>query len=86
MDRKSTTAGKTAKKTNGGAKGAAKGNGYWRETRRKGERVLVAPDGRIYHGTAQEVREAAMTPNRRGALAQSIEWARHTADKFGYTP
>lgn len=81
-----TTAGKTATKTNGGAQGAAKGNGYWRETRRKGERVLVAPDGRIFHGTAQEVREAAMTPNRRGALAQSIEWARHTAYKFGYTP
>ena len=80
------TAGKTATKTNGGAQGAAKGNGYWRETRRKGERVLVAPDGRIFHGTAQEVREAAMTPHRRGALAQSIEWARHTADKFGFTP
>ena len=79
-----TTVGKTATKTNGGAQGAAKG--YWRETRRKGERVLVAPDGRIYHGTAQEVRDAAMTPHRRGALAQSIEWARHTAYKFGYTP
>lgn len=80
------TAGKTATKTNGGAQGAAKGNGYWRVTRRKGERVLIAPDGRIFHGTAQEVREAAMTPNRRGALAQRIEWARHTAYKFGYTP
>jgi len=80
------TAGKTATKTNGGAQGAAKGNGKWRETRRKGERVLIDPAGRIFHGTAQEVREAALTPERRDALAQSIEWARHTADKFGYTP
>lgn len=86
MNRKQTTAGKTATKTNGGAQGAAKGNGYWRETRRKGERVLIDPAGRIYHGTAQEVREAALIPKRRGALAQQIEWARHTADKFGYTP
>jgi len=68
------------------AQGAAKGNGYWRMTRCKGERVLIAPDGRIFHGTAQEVRDAAMTPRRRGALAQHIEWARHTADRFGYTP
>ena len=80
------TAGKTATKTNGGAQGAAKGNGKWRETRRKGERVLIDPAGRIFHGTAREVREAALTPERRDALAQSIEWARHTADKFGYTP
>ena len=80
------TAGKTATKTNGGAQGAAKGNGKWRETRRKGERVLIDPAGRIIHGTAQEVREAALTPERRDELAQSIEWARHIADKFGYTP
>ena len=86
MNRKQTTAGKTATKTNGGAQGAAKGNGYWRETRRKGERVLIDPAGRIFHGTAQEVRDAGMTPHRRGALAQQIEWTRHTADRFGYTP
>ena len=86
MNRKSTTAAQAAAKTNGGAQGAAKGNGKWRETRRNGERVLIDPAGRIIHGTAQEVREAALTPERRDALAQSIEWARHTADKFGYTP
>ena len=86
MNRKQTTAGKTATKTNGGAQGAAKGNGKWRETRRKGERVLIDPAGRIIHGTAQEVRDAGMTPHRRGALAQQIEWTRHTADRFGYTP
>ena len=69
-DRK--TAGKTAA-NNGGAQGAAtttKGNGYWRETRRKGERVLIDPAGRIYYGTPEEVREAALMPRRRDALAE----------------
>lgn len=83
---------KTAAKAatnNGGAQGAAittKGNGYWRKATRKGERVLIDPAGRIFHGTAQEVREAALTPKRRGALAQDIKWARHVAAKFDYTP
>ena len=83
---------KTAAKAatnNGGAQGAAittKGNGYWRKATRKGERVLIDPDGHIYHGTAQEVRDAAMTPRRRGALAHDIRWARHVAAKFDYTP
>ena len=83
MNRKSTTAAQTATKTNGDA---TNGNGHWRETRRKGERVLIDPAGRIFHGTAQEVRDAALTPHRRGALAQQIEWVRHTAAQFGYTP
>lgn len=86
MKAKGKTAGKTATKTNGGAQGAAKGNGTWRTTTRKGERVLIDPAGRIFHGTAREVREAALTPERRDDLAQSIEWARHNADHFGYTP
>ena len=81
-----TTAAKAATNTNGGAQGAAKGNGMWRTTTRKGERVLIDPHGHTYHGTAQEVCDAALTPHRRGALAQEIEWARHTADLFGYTP
>ena len=66
------------------AQGAAKGNGKWRETRRKGERVLIDPAGRIFHGTAQEVRGAAMTPRERGALADDIRWTRQTARH--YTP
>lgn len=84
--------GKTAAKAatnNGSAQGAAsttKGNGYWRKAKHNGERVLIAPDGHIYHGTAQEVRDAAMTPHRRGALAQDMRWARHVAAKFDYTP
>ena len=85
MSKQNKTAGKTAKR-NGGAQGAAKGKGMWRMTTRKGERVLIDPAGRVFHGTAQEVREAALIPERRDELAQSIEWARHIADKFGYTP
>ena len=80
------TAGKTAA-NNGSAQGAANttnGNRYWRETRRKGERVLIDPDGHIYHGTAREVRGAAMTPRERGALADDIRWTRQTARH--YTP
>jgi len=60
--------------------------GRWRETKRNGVPCLISPNGRVFHGTAAEVREAALTPERRDALAQSIECARHTADKFGYTP
>ena len=77
--RDARTAGKTAtKNTNGGsAQGAANGNGLWHETTRKGERVLIDPAGRIYHGTAQEVRGAALTPWRRKSLAQSLQAAHY---------
>lgn len=81
-----TTAAKAATNTNGGAQGAAKGNGTWRTTTRKGERVLIDPHGHTYHGTAQEIRDAALTPNTRKGLAQSIQWARHVAEHFKYTP
>lgn len=60
-----TTAGKTATNT-------TKGNGSWRKTTRNGKRVLISPDGRIYHGTAQEVRDAALSPQLRKNLAQSL--------------
>lgn len=82
-----TTAAKAAEKKNdGGAKGAAKGNGYWRKTTRKGERVLIDPHGRIYHGTPEEIRDAALTPDRRDSLANGIKSARDTAERFGFTP
>ena len=58
----------------------------WRETRRKGQRVLVDPAGNVYYGTPEEVRKAALMPFRRDALAKSIKWAQYTADKFNYTP
>ena len=68
------------------AQGAAKGNGMWRTTTRKGQRVLIEPHGHAYHGTAQEVRDAALTPNSRKGLAQSIQFARYVAEHFKYTP
>lgn len=86
MEANGKTAGKTAT-NNGGAKGAAnttKGNGKWRTVTRKGERVLIDPEGHIYRGTAREVRDAAMTPLRRGTLARDIRLTRKMA-KY-YTP
>ena len=62
MSNRERTAGKTA-------------TGKWRETTRKGERVLIDPDGRIYHGTAKEVRDAALVPWRRSELAESLRLA-----------
>lgn len=62
------TAGKTATNT--------KRQG-WRETRRKGERVIIDPAGRIIHGTAQDARKAALTPERRRSLAESLRLARY---------
>ena len=58
----------------------------WRTTTRKGKRVLVDPDGHVYHGTAQEVREAALMPYRRDMLAASIKFTRLFAARFDYTP
>ena len=81
-----TTAAKAAT-NDGGAQGAAtKGNGTWRTTTRKGERVLIDPHGNAYHGTAQEIREAALTPTSRRSLANSIAFVRYTAAHFNYTP
>ena len=59
---------------------------HWRETTRKGERVLVSPDARVYYGTAQEVRESALMPYRRKMLADSIKFARYISARFNYTP
>ena len=58
----------------------------WRTTTRKGERVLIDPAGNVYHGTAQEIREAALVPYRRKMLADSIKFARYIAAQFNYTP
>jgi len=71
-------------------KTAAKAAGKWpcwRTTTRKGERVLIDPDGHVYHGTAQEVREAALTPTSRRILANDMEFARRSIfDRFNFTP
>ena len=58
----------------------------WRTTTRKGERVLIDPAGHVYHGTAREVRDAALMPYRRKMLADSIKIARYIAAQFDYTP
>lgn len=60
--------------------------GRWRNTRRNGVPCLMSPDGRIYYGTAQEVRNAALTPTRRHMLAQDLYWARDTAEVFRMSP
>ncbi len=59
------------------AASTAKSNGKWRETTRKGDRVIIDPAGRVYHGTPEEVRKAALMPDRRDNLAQSLHLARH---------
>ena len=81
-----TTAAKAATNTNGGAKGAAKGNGYWRTTTRKGERVLIDPAGNVSHCTPEGTRDAALTPTAREGLAWSIKWARRYAKLLSEKP
>lgn len=71
------TAGKTAKKNT---------RRIWHTVTRNGVTCLVAPNGTRYRGTAQEVRDAALMPYKRDALAQSIVFARYIAAQFDYTP
>lgn len=60
---------------------------HWRETTRKGERVIVSPDGaRVYYGTAKEVRDAALLPRRRTELANKLRECQRIARKYDYTP
>lgn len=49
----------------------------WRTVTRNGVTRLVAPDGTRYTGTAREVRDAALMPDRRNTLAQSLRLARY---------
>lgn len=59
------TAGKTATR------------GAWRSVKTKNGLALRSPDGRLYYGTAAEVRDAALMPWRRDALAQSLKLHRY---------
>lgn len=68
---------KTTRKTAGKTATTGKQRQGWRETRRKGESVLIDPAGRIIHGTARDVREAALTPEWRNILADSLRLARY---------
>lgn len=69
MKAKAKTAGKTAKKNNTTAK-------KWREVRTARGMALKSPGGRLYYGTPAEVRDAALMPWRRDALAQSLQFYR----------
>ena len=57
----------------------------WRETTRKGG-VMIDPNGRVYHGTAQEVRDCALTPSRRDRLADGLRLWRRLAEEQGFSP
>lgn len=69
------TAGKTATKNTNTAKGAV-----WRTVATKRGTALRSPDGRFYYGTAQEVRDAALMPWRRDALARTLKLHRYCRD------
>ena len=62
-------------------KNAKKPRRIWHTVKRNGERVLIDPAGRVYHGTPGEVREAALIPDRRDALAQSLQLARYLREE-----
>ena len=72
------TAGKTAKQSKTTARNRPR---TWHEYSKRvdGEhiRVLRSPAGRDYYGTAREVREAALPPDVRHSLAESIDLYRY---------
>lgn len=74
MSANAKTAGKTAKKNNTTAK-------KWREVRTARGMALKSPGGRLYYGTPAEVRDAALMPWRRDALAQSLQLARYLREE-----
>lgn len=78
---------KTKTQRNTAAKAATKNTAAtdWHTAHTKNGTVLIAPNGQTFHGTAQEVRDAAMTPTRRRQLAAAIEQARYIAGRFGYS-
>ena len=69
------TAGKTANSTNT-AKGA-----FWRTVATKRGTALRSPGGRLFYGTAREVRDAALMPWRRDMLADSLRFIRSYANR-----
>lgn len=54
--------------------------GRWRETKRNGVPCLISPNGRVFYGTAAEVREAALTPTARRRLAEMLRSERCASD------
>ncbi len=57
----------------------------WKTITKDGRRALRSPDGRIFYGTPSEVREAALMPWRRDALAKSQRLARYLAATGTYS-
>ena len=74
-------AGETA---NGGARGLANGGKLWRTVTTKNGKMLKSPDGRLYYGTAQEARDAALTPRERDALAVRLKFNRSLRDRGAF--
>lgn len=58
----------------------------WHYGTRNGERVLIDPKGKAYHGTAREVRDAGLFPWVRDSLAESLSRCRSWANGNGFTP
>lgn len=69
------TAGKTANSTNTD-KGA-----FWRTVATKRGTALRSPGGRLFYGTAREVRDAALMPWRRNMLADNLRFIRSYASR-----
>lgn len=67
MSKQRKTAGKTAKTASGAV---------WRTVIIKGKRAMRSPDGRIYYGTAAEVRDANLYPWERDSLADDLRASR----------
>ena len=57
----------------------------WKSIKKDGRPALRSPDGRIYYGTPAEVREAALMPWHRKALAESLKLQKFIRDKGIYT-
>lgn len=61
-----------------------KATGYWRNTRYKGSPVVVTPEGLVFFGTAQEVRDLCLSPWARNRLASSLKiWRLVHCGDFG---
>lgn len=57
----------------------------WKPIKKDGRPALRSPSGKIYYGTPAEVREAALMPWHRKALAESLKLQRFIRDKGIYT-
>lgn len=67
---------KTKRQTKEAAHAANGKRAAWRTVTRDGKRALLSPEGEVYYGTPAEVNEAALMPDRRRALAESLRVAR----------